>query len=56
MKQRSKILSIGVAFFLFPATAMAQKKVSDTAQTKDIEGVVVTALGVKREQKASKKQ
>ncbi len=52
MKQRSKILSIGVAFFLFPVTGMAQKKVSDTTDTKNIEGVVVTALGIKREKKA----
>ena len=31
---------------------VSAQKVQDTAKTQDIEGVVVTALGIKREQKA----
>ncbi|MCA6069472.1 SusC/RagA family TonB-linked outer membrane protein [Chryseobacterium sp. RG1] len=34
------------------AVANAQQKKSDTVRTQDIEGVVVTALGIKREKKA----
>ena len=34
------------------AVTMAQKKKSDTVRTQEIEGVVVTALGIKREKKA----
>jgi TonB-linked SusC/RagA family outer membrane protein len=34
------------------ALAQAQQKKSDTVRTQDIEGVVVTALGIKREKKA----
>jgi TonB-dependent SusC/RagA subfamily outer membrane receptor len=34
------------------AVSMAQKKKSDTVRTQEIEGVVVTALGIKREKKA----
>lgn len=52
MKHRSKLVSVGVAFFLLPSVILAQKKIADTANTKDIEGVVVTALGIKREKKS----
>ncbi len=38
--------------FVFSLVANAQEKVSDTTKTKDIETVVVTALGVKRQAKS----
>ncbi|SKB65702.1 TonB-linked outer membrane protein, SusC/RagA family [Soonwooa buanensis] len=38
--------------FVFSLVANAQEKVSDTTKTKDIEAVVVTALGVKRQAKS----
>lgn len=52
MKHQLKLLSVGVVFFMGQDLVFAQQKKIDTTQAKDIEGVVVTALGIKREQKA----
>lgn len=52
MKHPLKLLTVGVVFFMGQELLHAQQKKTDTVKTKDIEGVVVTALGVKREQKA----
>lgn len=52
MKHPLKLLTVGVVFFMGHGFALAQEKKTDTAKAKEIEGVVVTALGIKREQKA----
>lgn len=50
MKHQLKIIGIGVSFFLGQNFTSAQEK--DTLKTQNIEGVVVTALGIKREKKS----
>ncbi|WP_374363137.1 SusC/RagA family TonB-linked outer membrane protein [Cloacibacterium sp.] len=50
MKHQLKIIGIGVSFFLGQHLVSAQEK--DTLKTQNIEGVVVTALGIKREKKS----
>lgn len=50
MKHQLKIIGIGVSFFLGQHLVFAQEK--DTLKTQNIEGVVVTALGIKREKKS----
>lgn len=50
MKYQLKIIGIGVSFFLGQNFTSAQEK--DTLKTQNIEGVVVTALGIKREKKS----
>ena len=50
MKHQLKIIGIGVSFFLGLHLVSAQEK--DTMKTQNIEGVVVTALGIKREKKS----
>ena len=51
MKHRLKLLSVGVAFFMGQSMLLSQEK-KDSTKIQDIEGVVVTALGIKREQKS----
>ncbi|MBT2619417.1 MULTISPECIES: SusC/RagA family TonB-linked outer membrane protein [Chryseobacterium] len=51
MKYRLKLLSAGVAFFMGHDLLLSQEK-QDTIKTQDIEGVVVTALGIKREKRS----
>lgn len=51
MKRHSKFLGIGAVFFLLPNLGLAQEA-RDTLKEKEIEGVVVTALGIKREKKS----
>ena len=50
MKHQLKIIGIGVSFFLGLHLVSAQEK--DSMKTQNIEGVVVTALGIKREKKS----
>ena len=50
MKHQLKIIGIGVSFFLGQNFTSAQEK--DTLKNQNIEGVVVTALGIKREKKS----
>ncbi|OJX29643.1 MAG: SusC/RagA family TonB-linked outer membrane protein [Chryseobacterium sp. 36-9] len=50
MKHQLKIIGIGVSFFLGQHLVSAQE--NDTLKTQNIEGVVVTALGIKREKKS----
>ncbi|HCN12186.1 MAG TPA: SusC/RagA family TonB-linked outer membrane protein, partial [Chryseobacterium sp.] len=50
MKHQLKIIGIAVSFFLGQNFTSAQEK--DTLKTQNIEGVVVTALGIKREKKS----
>ncbi|ASK29313.1 SusC/RagA family TonB-linked outer membrane protein [Chryseobacterium sp. T16E-39] len=50
MKYGLKLFSAGVAFFMGSELFSQQKQ--DTLKTQDIEGVVVTALGIKREKKS----
>ncbi|WP_345988260.1 SusC/RagA family TonB-linked outer membrane protein [Chryseobacterium sp. Chry.R1] len=51
MNYRIKLLSAGVVFFIGHGLVFAQGK-QDTIKTHDIEGVVVTALGIKREKRS----
>lgn len=51
MNYRIKLLSAGVVFFIGHGLVFAQGK-QDTIKTQDIEGVVVTALGIKREKRS----
>ncbi|QRA42660.1 SusC/RagA family TonB-linked outer membrane protein [Chryseobacterium cucumeris] len=51
MKYKLKLLSVGVAFFIGSETYFSQGK-QDTLTTKNIEGIVVTALGIKREKRS----
>lgn len=51
MKYKLKLLSVGVAFFIGSETYFSQGK-QDTLKTQTIEGIVVTALGIKREKKS----
>ncbi|EJL75830.1 SusC/RagA family TonB-linked outer membrane protein [Chryseobacterium populi] len=51
MKYKLKLLSAGVAFFMGQELFFSQEK-QDTLKTQDIEGVVVTALGIKREKRS----
>lgn len=51
MKYKLKLLSAGVAFFIGSETYFSQGK-QDTLKTQNIEGIVVTALGIKREKKS----
>ena len=51
MKYQLKLLSVGVAFFMGQEVLSGQEK-KDTLKTQAIEGVVVTALGIKREKRA----
>lgn len=51
MKYRLKLLSAGVAFFIGSEAYFSQGK-QDTLTTQNIEGIVVTALGIKREKKS----
>ncbi|MCJ7936231.1 MAG: SusC/RagA family TonB-linked outer membrane protein [Chryseobacterium sp.] len=51
MNYRLKLLSVGVAFFIGSETYFSQNK-QDTLTTQNIEGVVVTALGIKREKRS----
>ncbi|MFP7654870.1 SusC/RagA family TonB-linked outer membrane protein [Chryseobacterium proteolyticum] len=51
MNYRMKLLSAGVVFFIGHGLVFAQGK-QDTIKTQDIEGVVVTALGIKREKRS----
>jgi hypothetical protein len=46
MKYKLKLLSVGVAFFIGSETYFSQGK-QDTLKTQTIEGIVVTALGIK---------
>ena len=50
MNVKIKSLTVGALFFLGGATVMAQKK--DSATTKQIDEVVVTALGIKKAEKS----
>ncbi len=50
MKHQLKIIGISVSFFMGQNFISAQDK--DTLKTQNIEGVVVTALGIKREKKS----
>ncbi|MGN7863929.1 SusC/RagA family TonB-linked outer membrane protein [Chryseobacterium sp. 22458] len=51
MKYQLKLLSAGVAFFIGSETYFSQAK-QDTLKTQNIEGIVVTALGIKREKRS----
>ncbi|WP_300690818.1 SusC/RagA family TonB-linked outer membrane protein [Chryseobacterium sp.] len=51
MKYKLKLLSVGVAFFMGSETYFSQGR-RDTLKTQNIEGVVVTALGIKREKRS----
>lgn len=51
MKYQLKLLSAGVAFFTGSETYFSQAK-QDTLKTQNIEGIVVTALGIKREKRS----
>jgi TonB-dependent SusC/RagA subfamily outer membrane receptor len=51
MKYKLRLLSAGVAFFIGSETYFSQGK-QDTLTTKNIEGIVVTALGIKREKRS----
>jgi len=51
MKYQLKLLSVGVAFFMGQEVLSGQEK-RDSLKTQAIEGVVVTALGIKREKRA----
>ncbi|MCL1673421.1 SusC/RagA family TonB-linked outer membrane protein [Elizabethkingia ursingii] len=51
MNVKLRMLSAGVLFFI-GQNVTAQKAKKDTSSIRDIEGVVVTALGIKREEKS----
>jgi TonB-linked SusC/RagA family outer membrane protein len=51
MKYQLKLLSAGVVFFMGGGTYFSQEK-QDSLQSQNIEGIVVTALGIKREKKS----
>ena len=52
MKNQFKLLTVSAVFFLAPELFSGQQLKSDTVKTQDIEGVVVTALGIKREKRS----
>ena len=52
MKNQFKLLTVSAVFFLAPELFSGQQLKSDTVKTQDNEGVVVTALGIKREKRA----
>lgn len=52
MKNQFKLLTVSAVFFLAPELFLGQQLKSDTVKTQDIEGVVVTALGIKREKRS----
>ena len=51
MNVKLRVLSAGVLFFI-GQNVTAQKAKKDSSSIRDIEGVVVTALGIKREEKS----
>ena len=51
MNVKLKVLTVGALFFLGGQAVMAQKK-KDSVKTRNIEEVVVTALGIKKAEKS----